>query len=490
MSWSHAMIYYTKFGILSSGMAINEGLRKDALSIREVVFQGIAASAPAGAAVATMTGAAAFALGSLPLTAIVALIVVGLNVYIINRISVHVAGAGGYYDYVKLGFGKHVSAYTGWSYQFYQVTSLAFIGLSISVFVPALLSDVFGISLPSFLWLPLLAGTVAFGYTLSVLGIKGSLRYASIMASLEIIVVVFIGLWLIISRPSINTVSVFSPSHASGGLSGVLLGVLFMYTAFSGFGTSTPLGAETKNARKTIAKGVVLTVLILGIFFVFASYAFTVAWGINNMSSYANALVPGISLSYSDIGVWAAVLITVFYINSILTDMVTYTNSSSRVLYAMAKDNIFPERVSQVHAKHRTPHVASGIMALASFVIAAAATIGMGGFNAFLFTGVAGTLGSILVHIMANASLPRILKNKKLKVGYLNLLITVVAIVFLGFIFYGSFISISSPVLIAAYAFVGWMILGLIYIEYRYRKSGGLRSSGLSEPVNEALQGE
>ena len=461
------------------------GLRKNALSIRDVVFQGVAASAPAGAAVATMTGAAAFALGSLPLTAIVALVIVGLNVYIINRISTHVAGAGGYYDYVKLGFGKHISAYTGWSYQFYQVTSLAFIGLSISVFVPALLSNVFGINLPSYLWLPLLAGTVAFGYILSVLGVKGSLKYASVMASLEIAVVVFIGLWLIITRPSINTVSVFSPSHASGGISGVLLGVLFMYTAFSGFGTSTPLGEETTDARKTIAKGIVLTIVILGVFFVFASYAFTVAWGINNMGAYASALVPGISLSYSDIGVWAAILITVFYINSILTDMVTYTNSSSRVLYAMAKDGLFPRSISSVHKTHLTPHVASGVMALASFAIAAISTVTMGGFNAFLFTGVAGTLGSILVHIMANASLPKILKDKKLKVGYLNMIVTVVAIGFLGFIFYGSFISISSPVLIAAYSFVIWMVIGLIYIEYKNRNKGEAEPSVATSVVED-----
>ena len=471
--------------VSSNNNTETSGLRKNALSIRDVVFQGVAASAPAGAAVATMTGAAAFALGSLPLTAIVALIIVGLNVYIINRISTHVAGAGGYYDYVKLGFGKHISAYTGWSYQFYQVTSLAFIGLSISVFVPALLSNVFGINLPSYLWLPLLAGTVAFGYILSVLGVKGSLKYASVMASLEIAVVVFIGLWLIITRPSINTVSVFSPSHASGGISGVLLGVLFMYTAFSGFGTSTPLGEETTDARKTIAKGIVLTIVILGVFFVFASYAFTVAWGINNMGAYASALVPGISLSYSDIGVWAAILITVFYINSILTDMVTYTNSSSRVLYAMAKDGLFPRSISSVHKTHLTPHVASGVMALASFAIAAIATVTMGGFNAFLFTGVAGTLGSILVHIMANASLPKILKDKKLKVGYLNMIVTVVAIGFLGFIFYGSFTSISSPVLIAAYSFVIWMVIGLIYIEYKNRNKGEAEPSVATSVVED-----
>ncbi|WP_393972062.1 APC family permease [Oxyplasma meridianum] len=459
----------------------HKGLRKNAVSTRGVVFQGIAASAPAGAAVATMTGAAVFALGSLPLTAIVAFIVVALNAYIINRISVHVAGAGGYYDYVKMGYGKHVSAYTGWSYIIYQVTSLGFIGLSISVFVPALLSNVFNINLPSYTWLPLLGGTVLFGYLISVLGVKGSLKYASIMASLEIAVVVFIGLWLIISRPDLNTVSVFTPKYASGGFSGVMLGVLFMYTAFSGFGTSTPLGEETKNAKKSIAKGIILTMIVLGIFFVFASYAFTVAWGVDNMASYGNALVPGISLSYTDIGVWAAILITVFYINSILTDMVAFTNSSSRVLYAMANDDIFPKSISKVHKKYLTPHVASLVMALGSFGVAAVATELMGGFNAFLFTGVAGTLGSILVHMMANASLPKILKDKKVKIGFLNMIITVVAILILVFVFYGSFISISPPVLIAAYVFVAWMILGFIYIEYKNRKGGSWRTNSVAE---------
>ena len=448
------------------------GLKKDALSVRSVVFQGIAASAPAGAAVATMTGAAVFALGSLPLTAIVAFIVVALNAYIINRLSKHVAGAGGYYDYVKEGFGRHVSAYTGWSYIIYQVTSLAFIGLSISVFVPALLSTVFSINIPSWTWLPLLAGTVLFGYFISVLGIKGSLKYAAFMASLEIAVVVFIGLWLVLSMPKVNTLTVFTPNYASGGFSGVLLGVLFMYTAFSGFGTSTPLGEETKKAKGTIASGIIITILVLGVFFVFAAYAFTVAWGVSSMGTYAGELVPGISLAYSDIGVWAAVLITVFYVNSILTDMVAFTNSSSRVLYAMAKDGIFPSAVSQVHEKHLTPHVASAIMAIGSFIVAAAGTVLMGGFNAFLFTGVAGTLGSILVHVMANASMPKILKNKKLKIGYINMTLTVASIVILAAVFYGSFISISSPVLIAAYVFVAWMILGVIYIEYKSKKGG------------------
>ena len=460
-------------------------LKKNALSMRDVIFQGVAASAPAGAAVATMTGAAAFALGSLPLTALVAFIVVGLNAFIVSKLSQHVAGAGGYYDYVKKGFGTHVGAYTGWSYMIYQFMSLAFIGLSISVFVPALLSNVFNINLPGFLWLPLLAGTVAFGYIISVLGVKGSLRYAAVMATLEIIVVVVIGVILVGKTPSVNTVQVFTPKFASGGFSGVMLGVLFMYTAFSGFGTSTPLGEETKEARKTISRGILIAILTLGVFFVFAAYAFTVSWGVNNMAAYANNLVPGITLSLSHIGVWAAILITVFYVNSILTDMVTFTNSSSRVLYAMSKDGFFPDSVSKVHETHLTPHIASGIMAVASFAIAAIATVALGGFNAFIYTGVVSTLGSILVHMMANASLPKIVKDKKAKGTVMYLVTSVVAIVILAFVFYGTFISISQAVLIGAYTFVAWMALGVVYIEVK-KKSASVRNAAPREEATEA----
>lgn len=460
-------------------------LKKNALSMRDVIFQGVAASAPAGAAVATMTGAAAFALGSLPLTALVAFIVVALNAFIVSKLSQHVAGAGGYYDYVKKGYGKHIGAYTGWSYMMYQVGALAFIGLSISVFVPALLSSVFNINLPGYLWLPLLAGTVGFGYIVSVMGIKGSLRYAAVMATIEIAVVVLIGVILVTQAPSANTVQVFTPKYATGGFSGVMLGVLFMYTAFSGFGTSTPLGEETKQARKTISRGIMVAITVLGVFFVFAAYAFTVSWGPGNMAAYASNLVPGIALSLSHIGMWAAILITVFYVNSILTDMVSFTNSSSRVLYAMAKDGFFPDRVSSVHSKRLTPHVASGIMAAISFVIAAVATVAMGGFNAFLFTGVAATLGSILVHMMANASLPKIMKDQKARNTVSYLALSVATIVILGFVFYGTFISISQPVLIAAYTFAAWMVLGVVYIEVR-KKSTSVKDAAPRDEVAEA----
>lgn len=84
--------------------------------------------------------------------------------------------------------------------------------------------------------------------------------------------------------------------------------------------------------------------------------------------------------------------------------------------------------------------------------------------------------------MMTNAPLPEMLRGMKVKIGCLNMIITVAAIVILGFVFYGSFISISSPALIAAYVFVAWMLLGVVYIEYKNRKSGSWRTVETSMP--------
>ena len=85
-------------------MSSNE-LRKNVWNRREILFQGVAGSAPAGAAVATMTGAAQYSLSALPLAALITFFIVLLNAYIITRVSKRVAGSAGHYDYSKHAFG-------------------------------------------------------------------------------------------------------------------------------------------------------------------------------------------------------------------------------------------------------------------------------------------------------------------------------------------------------------------------------------------------
>ncbi|WP_337859957.1 APC family permease [Ferroplasma sp.] len=440
------------------------GLKKDSLSLYNVIFQGVAGSAPAGAAVATLTGSAAFALGSLPLSAVVAFVIVLINAIIINRISRHVAGAGGYYAYSREGLGNFAGVFTGWMYIMYQIMSLAFIGLSVAIFLPALLDTVFGIIIPFYSWVLLLVLILAFGYFVSFSGVKNSVRYAMVMATIEVIIIAAISIIIITAKPSINTISVFTPVYAIHGFTGVMLGVLFMYTAFSGFGTATPLGEEAKDANKVIGRGVLVSVIVLGLFFILASYAFTVGWGPSRMLSFSKELVPGIILTKSYLGIIGAIVITVLFVNSLFTDSVVFTNSLSRVVFSMSRDNVLPGILSNVHEQRRTPHIAAGLMVIIAFIIGAIAVVTLGGFNAFLYTGIAATLAALLVHMFANASLAGIVRKMKAKLNIaMDVILPAISIAILGFVFYGSFISIDKIVIIASVSFIAWVIAGLIY---------------------------
>ena len=440
------------------------GLKKNSLTMYNVIFQGVAGSAPAGAAVATLTGSAAFALGSLPLSAVVAFVIVLINAFIINRISRHVAGAGGYYAYSREGLGRFAGIFTGWMYIMYQIMSLAFIGLSVAIFLPALLQEIFGIIIPFYSWVLLLVLILGFGYFVSFSGVRNSVRYAMVMATIEVIIIAAISIIIITAKPSINTISVFTPVYAINGFTGVMLGVLFMYTAFSGFGTATPLGEEAQNANKVIGHGVLISVIVLGLFFVLASYAFTVGWGPARMLEYSKELVPGIILTKNYLGIAGAIVITVLFVNSLFTDAVVFTNSLSRVVFSMSRDNVLPGILSSIHSSRRTPHVAAGIMVIIAFAIGAISVVALGGFNAFLYTGIAATLSALLVHMFANASLAGIVKKMKVKLNVaMDVIIPAISIVILAFVFYGSFISIDRIVIIASISFIAWVILGLIY---------------------------
>jgi hypothetical protein len=59
---------------MSEDVAADAGLRRDAIGLREVLFQSITAMAPAAAVAASIPSGAVFAGGSLPLAVLIALV--------------------------------------------------------------------------------------------------------------------------------------------------------------------------------------------------------------------------------------------------------------------------------------------------------------------------------------------------------------------------------------------------------------------------------
>ncbi|MEM0135432.1 MAG: APC family permease [Thermoplasmatales archaeon] len=462
-------------------------LHANSIGLRNALLQGVASAAPAGAAVATLTGAALFALGALPLTALIAFFVVLLNGYIISRISLRVSGSGGYYEYVKAGHGPAAALYTGYMYIFYQIMAIAFVALSIAVFVPAAISYVFNVNISPIFTIPLLAVTLLYGFVVSVRGIRISTSYTMIMAIIEIAVIVGMGLYILISHPQLNNAAVFTLKYSSNGITGVALGVLLMYTAFAGFGASTPLGEETKKPKESISKSVIYSVIILGIFFIFSSYFFTVAYGPTNMASYAGELVPGITIMGSYLGVVAAIVITVLFINSLLTGLVVLTNATSRVLMAMGRDGLAPRALSKTHSKRMTPYVSAGIVTVFAFLISSIGVEILGGFTAFVVAAIGATLGTLFVHIVINSAFPSINKRFTGKYGIKNIALSSVSIVIFLFILGSTFIGISSPVVIGTGAFIIWSAVTFVFMYIKRRRLRELKTSGTMELSMESV---
>ncbi len=80
------------------------GLRRGVVTFWELVFQSLSFTAPAVAALATLSGAVAFAYGSSPLSVILAAIGVASAAYAVYEFSLKVASSGGYYRYIERGW--------------------------------------------------------------------------------------------------------------------------------------------------------------------------------------------------------------------------------------------------------------------------------------------------------------------------------------------------------------------------------------------------
>ena len=117
------------------------GLKREAGGFWQLPYQSIALVSTAGAMAATLTGAAAYAHGALPLTDVLAILAAAFTINTTYQFSQHMASTGGFYNYVAQGWSPRAGAMTGWAFMcayFMVVTNAAL--FTAGVFIPGLVS--------------------------------------------------------------------------------------------------------------------------------------------------------------------------------------------------------------------------------------------------------------------------------------------------------------------------------------------------------------
>ena len=458
--------------------APSEGLRRNAIGLREVLFQSVCAMAPGAAIAASVPGGASFAGGALPLSVIVALVACLFTALAIGELAGHLPSAGSVATYTARGLHPTVGFLVGWGYVFVEVLVPPLLFLQLGFTTAGTLHDEF----PSYsadLWWPwALVGAVIVlmaGYY----GITASARLGTVLGAFEIAVFLVLAVLFVIHAGSHNTLSVFTTQYTPEGhkgIAGVIAGSVYTVLAFSGFEAAAPLAEEAREPKKTIRKAVVGATLGIGLLYVFTTYAATVAFGPDRFNTFMGAGADSWEgLARSLYGFyWIFVFLAI--VNSTIANANAGANVSTRTAYALGRIRVFPRLVTVLHPTHRSPYLA----VYAQFVIGVVVTLGLGfaydPVTAFLLVATTIVLVVVLVYILCNlACIGFFTRFRRAELNpFLHVVAPLVGVVaFVPALFTAGGVRIfdfvaplSAPISYAGPVVGVWLLLGLLYLAY------------------------
>jgi amino acid transporter len=324
----------------------------------------------------------------------IALAIVGLSFVAFAR---RVAHAGSAYAYISREFGPRAGFIAGWALMLTYVTYGTGSAVLIGNFIDAALTN-YGIVVPN-LWIIDSAVASCFAIFLAYRNMRLAAR---LMLSLEIISVFAIIVLGIIVLVQVNgkgglSAAPFLPDPKFGW-SGIGYAMVFAVLSFAGFEGAATLGEETGNPNRAIPIAVFSTVLLAGIFYVFASYIQVVGFGLGNMAVLAkdNAPLNTLALKFGSRGF--ATILDLAAAISAFSCILGSLSAAARMLFALGRAGLAPT-LGQAHRHHGTPGVA--VLVIGSTMILGELVWSpfVGAANYYGDTATIGTLALILVYM-------------------------------------------------------------------------------------------
>lgn len=431
----------------STQPAAGHTLDQNAVGFWQLTYQSISLIAPAGAMAATLTGAAVYARGALPLAMLVGVITAAFMINTTLQFAKDIASAGGFYGYIAHGLGGRVAVFGALLFllSYFNILTNALIFLG-GVFVPGVAAHFLGIQLPVWIWWPVALLFYGLILALALRGIRPSLKYAVATGTLEIGVLLILSVLLILKTPHPFTTAVFNPVWAHHGWSGFAHGVLIAMFAVSGSSAAVSLGEETHAPERRIRRAVIAAFLFSSFLFLLMAYALTVAWGYREMGSFAKSLVPGAILVRHVLKSPAlAWLLIVLIANSLLAGSLAPLLSSARIIFALARDGvIFPPALARVDRQHN-PSLALIWITVAGALLSLVTGFWLGPFNGFIILVTTSSVALFLGHLLANFALGPYARKRGRDHWFFHWLVPSIASLFIVSAMVATFIPPSFP---------------------------------------------
>jgi amino acid transporter len=222
-----------------------------------------------------------------------------------------------------------------------------------------------------------------------------------------------------------------------------------------------------------------LSVVVLGAYYLFVSYAEVIGFGVNpegvKCLTKDTAAFDTLAATYG--GLWLRLLIDIAAMTSLFALHVATINSITRIIFAMGRENLLPKFLGKASTHYHTPQ--ASILTLWGFTVLVTLVAGhaWGPANAFGYLAFLATLALIPLYMLVNLSVPIVYSRYfRTEFGiFRHLVVPVVGILGLIWVLKGNVYPVPDvPFNIFIYLIVAYIIAGLVVVQWLGRTRADL----------------
>ncbi|MFD7133861.1 APC family permease [Streptomyces sp. NPDC059894] len=399
------------------------GLRTGTLGTADIAFFVVSAAAP----LTVMAGVAPLAILLGGVGAPVGYLLAGLTLAVFavgfTTMSRHVTSGGAFYAYITRGLGRPAGVGAA------LLALIGYNGMEIGVYgllataTQDTVHALFGADVP---WLPVsLAGLLLIGWG-GYRSIDFGAKVLGVLLVAETGILVLLAAGVLIEGGADGlSVTSLAPDHVL--VPGTAAVLAFAFAAFTGFESTVIYRREARDPQRTVPRATYCAVAFLGLFYAFVVWIAIQAFGDDKVLAAAADDPAGLFFTAIStyVGDWAADLMHVLIVTSVLASLLAFHNAINRYGLALAEEGVLPRALGRVHPRHRSPYVAGlaqtvlGAVVVLAFWAAGADPYG----QLLLYVNTPGMIGLLLLQLLAAIAVPCYFRRVRHQEGALRTLV-------------------------------------------------------------------
>ncbi len=390
--------------MVEAGQRVRDALKAGTLGSFGVAALGAVMMAPALGIYANLGLISADSGRVAPAVFMVALLLTLPTAVSYALISREIPSAGSGYTWLSESVNPLVGVWTGLLLVATYFFSVILQPLLFGAFLNELLTELFAWQAGYGTWLVgVLISTLAVAL-LAYPGIEISAKSSITLTVLEMVVVLALAGTILVICLGQGRVEYqpFNPGASLHGFQGFSKGLVFALLSFGGFGVITTAAEETHAPRSIIPRAVVMACILLGVFWAFTSWGFSLVLPEEAWAKYVASGINPVAIVARNYWGRGSMVVVITALTAALGVYLASIVGYARVAFAMGRDGTLPAFFGVLHPKYQVPWNAQHVVLIVTLAVAAVWGRWLGLYRSYEWWGTVVVFFAMLSNILVN----------------------------------------------------------------------------------------